>query len=86
MATYNIYDAKAHFSKLIDQASHGEEVVIAKAGKPVVKIVAITKDQPKAKRKFGQNFLGISYISPDFYDDLPLDMFEVMRDEGTEKR
>lgn len=81
MATYNIYEAKASFSKLIDQATHGEEVIIAKAGEPVLKLVPIEKKKTGEKRKFGDNFLGITYISPDFYDDLPLDMFEVMRDE-----
>ena len=66
MATYNIYDAKAHFSKLVEQATEGEEVVIAKAGKPVVKMVPIKKEEAKGKRKFGQNLLGITYIAPDF--------------------
>jgi prevent-host-death family protein len=66
MAVYNIYDAKAHFSKLVDQAAHGEEVVIAKAGKPMVKMVPIMKEEAKGKRKFGQNVLGITYIAPDF--------------------
>jgi prevent-host-death family protein len=66
MATYNIYDAKAHFSKLVEQAMQGEEIVIAKAGKPVAKMVPIVKDEVKGKRKFGQNVLGITYIAPDF--------------------
>jgi prevent-host-death family protein len=66
MATYNIYDAKAHFSKLVEKATQGEEVVIAKAGHPVVKMVPIVKDEEKGKRKFGQNVLGITYIAPDF--------------------
>jgi prevent-host-death family protein len=85
MAIYNIYEAKASFSRLVDQATHGEEVVIAKAGKPVLKLVPIEEKQVGARRKFGDNFLGITYIAPDFYDDLPLDMFEVMRDESDEK-
>ena len=59
--------------------------MIAKAGKPVLKLVPIEKKEPAGRRKFGQNFLGITYIAPDFYNDLPLDMFEVMRDEDTEK-
>jgi prevent-host-death family protein len=82
MATYNIYEAKTNFSRLVEEATHGEEVVIAKAGEPVLKLVPIKKKRVGAKRKFGQNVLGITYIAPDFYDDLPLDMFEVMRDDS----
>jgi hypothetical protein len=51
----------------------------------VLKLVPIEEKQVGARRKFGDNFLGITYIAPDFYDDLPLDMFEVMRDESDEK-
>ena len=66
MATYNIYEAKASFSRLVEEATHGQEVVIAKAGKPVLKLVPIEKKEPAGRRKFGQNFLGITYIAPDF--------------------
>lgn len=40
MQTTNIYDAKTHFSKLIEQVIAGKEIVIAKAGKPVAKLVS----------------------------------------------
>jgi prevent-host-death family protein len=82
MATYNIYEAKTNFSRLVEEATHGEEVVIAKAGEPVLRLVPIVKKKAEGRRKFGDNFLGITYIAPDFYDDLPLDMFEVLRDDG----
>jgi prevent-host-death family protein len=39
MPVFNIHDAKTHFSKLIERVLNGEEVVIAKAGKPVARIV-----------------------------------------------
>jgi prevent-host-death family protein len=81
MATYNIYEAKTSFSRLVEEATHGEEVVIAKAGKPVLRMVPIVEEKKVGRREFGQNFLGITYIAPDFYDDLPLDMFEVLRDD-----
>ncbi len=86
MATYNIYEAKTSFSKLVEQATHGEEVVIARAGVPVVRMVPMMREKTAAKRKFGQNFLGITYLAPDFHDDLPLDMFEVMRDDPEEEK
>jgi prevent-host-death family protein len=46
----NIHEAKTQLSKLIERAIHGEEVVIAKAGRPLVKLVKI---KPKAKRILG---------------------------------
>jgi prevent-host-death family protein len=67
MATYNIYEAKTSFSRLVEEATHGKEVVIAKAGKPVLRMVPIDSEAPvMAKRVGGQNLLGITYISPDF--------------------
>ena len=49
--TLNLYEAKTQLSKLIDQAAKGESFVIAKAGKPLVKVAAI--DAPKARRRLG---------------------------------
>ena len=43
MAVVNIYDAKTQLSRLISLVEHGEEVIIARAGKPVVKLVAINE-------------------------------------------
>ena len=81
MATYNIYEAKTNFSRLVEEATRGEEVVIAKAGQPVLKMVPIEKEKKLGRRQFGGNFLGITWMAPDFYDDLPLEMFECLRDE-----
>ncbi|MBB3014882.1 type II toxin-antitoxin system Phd/YefM family antitoxin [Cupriavidus alkaliphilus] len=41
MRTINIHEAKTHLSRLVDQAANGEPFVIAKAGKPLVKVVAL---------------------------------------------
>ncbi|SOY69405.1 antitoxin of a toxin/antitoxin system, phd-like [Cupriavidus taiwanensis] len=41
MQTINIHEAKTHLSRLVDQAANGEPFVIAKAGKPLVKVVAL---------------------------------------------
>ena len=41
MKTINISQAKAHLSRLVDEASKGEPFVIAKAGKPMVKVIAL---------------------------------------------
>jgi len=41
MATFNIHEAKTHFSKLLERVLKGEEVIIAKAGKPVARILPV---------------------------------------------
>jgi prevent-host-death family protein len=51
MVTVNIHEAKTHLSKLVDQAVKGEAFVIAKAGKPLVKVVAL--DAPLEPRRLG---------------------------------
>ena len=66
--TVNIYDAKTNLSKLVDRAAAGEEIVIAKAGKPKAKLVPYRAGR---KRRFGQNLLGITYIADDFDAPLP---------------
>ena len=50
MAAYNIYDAKTNFSSLIEKAVSGEEVLIAKAGRPLVKLVPLAKEEPQYHR------------------------------------
>jgi prevent-host-death family protein len=51
MRTVNIHEAKTHLSKLVDAAAKGEPFIIAKAGKPLVKVVAL--DAPDAPRRIG---------------------------------
>ena len=65
---FNLHAAKTHLSRLVDEAVHGEEIVIAKAGKPKAKLVPYRAGK---KRRFGQNLLGITYIADDFDAPLP---------------
>jgi len=51
MVTVNIHEAKTNLSKLVDRAVKGEPFVIAKAGKPLVKVVAL--DAPATRKKLG---------------------------------
>jgi len=51
MVTVNIHEAKTQLSKLVDQAVKGEAFVIAKAGKPLVKVAAL--DAPSAPQRLG---------------------------------
>lgn len=53
MHTYNIHEAKTQLSKLVEQAAQGESFVIAKAGKPMVKVVALDAPSPSEKKRFG---------------------------------
>jgi prevent-host-death family protein len=46
--TVNIHDAKTHFSKLIDEAASGREVIIAKAGKPVARLSPLATREPRS--------------------------------------
>jgi prevent-host-death family protein len=70
MTTFNIHEAKTHFSKLLERVLSGEEVIIAKAGKPVARILPITSEV--ALRQPG-NDKGKITIMPDF--DEPLEEF-----------
>ena len=56
--TVNLYDAKTNLSKLVERAASGEEIIIAKAGKPKAKLVPY--QPPRKKRVGGQNLLGIT--------------------------
>lgn len=72
MMVRNISQAKAELSALIEQVQKGQEVILAKAGKPVARLVAYRG--PAAPRKPGA-MAGQIWIGPDF-DLLPQDMAE----------
>jgi prevent-host-death family protein len=64
----NIHEAKTHLSKLLERVALGEEIVIAKAGKPVARLVAIRSERPRFK--FG-SAKGKFVVPEDFNDPLP---------------
>lgn len=68
MSTFNIAEAKAHFSQLVQKAMLGEEIIIAKDNTPVLKLVPL--DKPKRPRQPGSGKGQILYVAPDF-DDTP---------------
>jgi prevent-host-death family protein len=72
MSTYNIADAKAKLSSLVNRALQGEEVIIARDNKPLLKLVPV-EDTPK-KREPGTGKGQILFIADDF--DAPLDDFK----------
>lgn len=69
--TVNIHEAKTHLSRLVEQAARGREFVIAKAGKPMVRVVPI--EAPPATRTLG--FLaGKGVVSADLKRDFESDI------------
>ena len=70
MKVANIHEAKSQLSKLIERAEAGEEIIIARAGKPVAKLVAYR--DPRRPRRGGQ-WRGKVHIRADF-DELPGDI------------
>jgi prevent-host-death family protein len=53
MTQVNLHEAKTHLSRLVDRAAKGESVVIAKAGKPLVRLVPVETREQMAKRRIG---------------------------------
>lgn len=72
----NIHEAKTHFSKLLRRVQSGQEVIIAKASKPIARIVPLGEATPAA-RAFGA-FKGWIECAPDAFDvsDDVADLFE----------
>jgi prevent-host-death family protein len=68
MRTINIHQAKTHLSWLIERAVQGEPFVIAKAGKPMVKVTAIGVPEPLAMRRTG--FLSGQIHVPDDFNQI----------------
>jgi prevent-host-death family protein len=74
--TVNMHEAKSRLSQLVAKAEAGEDVVIARAGKPAVRLVPVAPPKPK-RRKPGR-LKGKVWIAPDF-DETPewlIDAFE----------
>lgn len=67
----NIFEAKTQLSKLIEKVEGGEEVIIARAGKPVARLTSLAPEKPKIR--FG-GLKGKIWIADDFDDPLPADV------------
>lgn len=81
--TINLYEAKTHLSELVERAAGGEEIIIAKAGKPKAKLVPY--EARVQTRRFGQNLLGITYIADDWDDPLPPEIQKYFDGEGDDE-
>lgn len=80
MKRVNIHAAKTHLSRLVDEASKGEPFVIAKAGKPVVKVTALDAPTGRKIRRLG--FMSGQISVPDDFDQLGSKEIEEMFNGG----
>jgi prevent-host-death family protein len=76
MEIFNVHDAKTHFSRLLDRVAQGEEIIIAKSGRPVAKLVRMTAEPRKPGRLKGR-----VRIAPDFDEPLPEEIMKAFRGE-----
>jgi prevent-host-death family protein len=68
--TVNVHEAKTHLSRLLERVVHGEEIIIARAGTPVARLVAF---RPSRSRALGLD-AGRVVIASDFDAPLPADV------------
>ena len=76
MRTVNMHEAKTHLSRLVDRAAKGEPFIIAKAGKPLVKVGPL--DAPPAQQPKRFDFLAGQIKVPDDFDTMFQDEIEKM--------
>lgn len=74
MKTVNIHEAKTQLSRLAEQASKGEAFIIARAGKPLVKVMALDAPGPREQRRFG--FLAGQIEVPEDFDRMGEDQIQ----------
>lgn len=68
----NIHEAKTHFSRLIEAVERGEEVIIARRGEPVARLVPCAKSDRRVELG---TLAGLIKINPSFYDDMTEEEF-----------
>ena len=68
MQTFNIHEAKTHLSRIVERVARGESFVIAKAGKPMVKVGPLDATEPSPPMRLG--FLAGQVQVPDDFDTM----------------
>ena len=79
MATVNIHEAKTHLSRLLERAAAGEEIIIARANRPIARLVPLSP--PVARRTPGTGAKEI-WIADDFNAPLPDDVLDAFDGGG----
>ena len=80
MLTYNIHDAKTQLSKLVEMAAKGESFLIAKAGKPMVKVIALDTPESSQMRRFG--FMAGQIKVPDDFNTMGAGEIQMMFEDA----
>lgn len=81
MRIVNMHEAKTHLSRLVQAAVDGEPFLIARAGKPLVKVISVQAPQSSAERRTG--FLAGEFSIPDDFDRMGSAEIESMFDTDT---
>ena len=76
MRTYNMHEAKTHLSRLVREAVDGDPFIIARSGKPLVKVVPVSAPEPDAMRRTG--FMRGRISVPDDFDIMGCAEIEAM--------
>ena len=79
MKTINVHQAKTHLSRLLEEVAAGQEIIIAKAGKPIARLVSLRA--ASKKRQLGI-LKGELTVSPDFDAPLPDAVLEAFEERG----
>jgi prevent-host-death family protein len=77
MGVFIVHDAKTHLSRLLERVAQGEEIIIAKSGRPVAKLVRMDAEPRKPGRLKGRIRVG-----PGFDEPLPDEILAAFRGEG----
>ncbi len=77
-ASVNVYEAKTHLSQLLDRVAAGEEIVIARAGRPIARLVGL--GDASSRRRIPGGWRGKVSVAGDF-DELPADLDAAFRGE-----
>ena len=80
MHTVDIHEAKTHLSQLVEKASKGESFIIARAGKPLVKVTALDVPGTNQIRRFG--FLAGEISIPEDFDTMGSQQIEALFGNG----
>jgi prevent-host-death family protein len=77
MGVFNVHDAKTHLSRLLERVAQGEEIIIAKSGRPVAKLVRLAAEPRRPGRLKGRIRVGA-----DFDEPLPNEILAAFRGES----
>jgi prevent-host-death family protein len=72
---FNLYEAKNQLSSLVDRAASGEEIVIAKHGRPMAKLVPVPAAKKEPREQL--DLLGLTYMADDFDAPLPPELLKL---------